>query len=131
MKVKSDIYLQLTFSEIFLRCPQQMISIHRQIKSISLNEHFIFASAYIKDFILNGNDKFPHIALARAQDDSKGLSWIILTLPVLSTRQQLFTQRIYLSYSDETRIHESSNTTHLVLTWQILFTHLFRKIMSL
>jgi len=28
---------------------------------------------YSNEFSSNGNDKFPHIALARAQDDSKGL----------------------------------------------------------
>lgn len=40
----------------------------------------------------------------------------------------LFTQRIYLSYSDETRFRESSHTTHLVLAWKILFlSHNFQE----
>jgi hypothetical protein len=79
---------------------------------------------YSKDFSLNGNYTFPHIALVRAQDDSKGLEWIILTLPVLSNqRAAVFKQQIYLSYSDETRFRESSHTTHLVLNGKILFLH--------
>jgi hypothetical protein len=39
----------------------------------------------------------------------------------------VFTQRICLSYSDETRFRESSHTTHLVLAWKILFLHTFQE----
>lgn len=87
----------------------------------------ILVCYYSKDFSSNENDKFPHIALARAQDDSKGLGWIINFTCPENQRVALFTQRIYLFYSDKTSFRESSHTTHLVLTWKILFLHTFQE----
>jgi len=87
---------------------------------------------YSKDFCLNGNDTSPHIALVRAQDDSKGLGWILLTLPVLSNqRAAVFKQRIYLSYN----VKHAFVKAHIPLIWYLMgksYLHkLLKKIASL